>query len=88
MEALENLLLGALILGCALVALFFVRFFRDTRDRLFAFFAAAFLVLAFHWLVLALTDPVSEHRPLFYLLRLVAFGMIVVAILEKNRERR
>jgi hypothetical protein len=88
LEALKGLVFGALIFGCALVALFFARFFQDTRDRLFAFFTAAFAILAFHWLVLALTDPGSEHRPLFYLLRLVAFGMIILAILEKNREIR
>ena len=83
---LNGLLLGALILGSALVGLFFVRFQRDTRDSFFGFFAAAFFVLALHWVLLASTDPSSEHRPLFYLLRFGAFSLIILAILSKNRK--
>lgn len=78
---------GALVVACRAVALFFLRFFRDTRDRLFLLFSIAFAVLGVHWLVLGITDPLRETRPIFYLQRLLAFVLIIVAIVDKNRPR-
>jgi Family of unknown function (DUF5985) len=85
MTPLNDFLLGAIALGCALAALFFVRFWRNARDRLFVWFAATFALLAVHWTLVALTDPTDEHRPLLYLLRLAAFVILLGGILEKNR---
>jgi steroid 5-alpha reductase family enzyme len=82
---LNDFLLGAVALSCALAALFFVRFWRNTTDRLFAWFAATFALLAMHWTLVALTDPTDEHRPLLYLIRLAAFAIVLVAIAGKNR---
>jgi hypothetical protein len=82
---LNNFLLGAVALGCALAALFFVRFWTSTADRLFAWFAATFTLLAVHWTLVALTDPTDEHRPLLYLIRLAAFLILLGGIVEKNR---
>ncbi|MBI1852500.1 MAG: hypothetical protein HYR85_19330 [Planctomycetes bacterium] len=82
---MNPLVQGALVFACGVVGLFFLRFWRDTRDRFFAFFSASFFVLALHWAILALTDPTFEHRPLFYILRFLAFGLIMAAILDKNR---
>jgi hypothetical protein len=69
-------------------ALFFVRFWWQTRDRLFAAFAAAFSLLSAHWLLLALTSPDYEFRPHLYGIRLLAFGLIIAAVVEKNRTKR
>lgn len=85
MWRLNIFLLGAVTLGCALVALFFLRFWRTTADRLFAYFAATFGLLAVHWALLALTAPTYEHRPLLYLVRLAAFVLVLVAVADKNR---
>lgn len=77
--------------NCALSAvagLFFFRFWRQTDDRLFAAFGTAFWLLGVHWLALALTSPDQEFRPLLYLLRLLAFTLIIAAIVEKNRSKR
>jgi hypothetical protein len=77
--------------NCALASvagLFFLRFWRQTADRLFAAFAVAFWLLGAHWLTLALTSPDQEVRPLLYLLRLLAFTLIIAAIIEKNRTKR
>ncbi len=82
---LAHMLSGALVVACAAVAVFFLRFFRDTRDRFFALFALSFGILALHWLILGLVDPLRVSRPLFYLLRLAAFVLIIVAIVDKNR---
>lgn len=70
------------------VAAFFFRFWKDTRDRFFALFATAFLILSVNWLLVALLQPPSESRPFFYLLRLAAFGLIIAAVVDKNRPKR
>ena len=85
---LHAALLGALVVSCAAVALFFFRFARDTRDRLFLCFGGAFAVLSAHWLLLAWTDPDSEFRPFLYLVRLAAFLLILIGIFVKNRSPR
>ena len=72
---------GCLTMAYAIAGLFFLRFWRTSRDRLFAFFAAAFWLLAVQRAVITLMH-VSE---LVYLLRALAFVVIIVAIVDKNR---
>lgn len=67
------------------VAIFFLRFWTATRDRFFVLFAAAFLILSINWLLVAILQPATEVRPFFYMLRLAAFGLIIVAVVDKNR---
>jgi hypothetical protein len=82
-------LLGAVVMGCLVAGLFFIRFWRKTHDRLFMIFALAFWILGFNWLLLSLTNPEREsQRALFYILRLVAFILIIYAIIDKNRATR
>jgi hypothetical protein len=76
---------GALALAYLVAATFFVRFFRDTRDRLFAFFTAAFLLLALQRLMLHLATRTPELETPSYALRALAFVLLIVAILDKNR---
>jgi hypothetical protein len=57
-------------------------------ERLFAFFAVAFIMLAINWLALAAIDPAFEARHVLYLVRLAAFILIIVAIIDKNRALR
>ena len=76
---------GVVTLGFAVAALFFLRFWRDTHDPLFLSFAAAFLLLGIGQAILALAGIPDEHRSWVYLLRLVAFLMIILAIVRKNR---
>jgi hypothetical protein len=66
--------------------LFFLRFWRDGRDPLFAFFAAAFWLLALSWTALAFFNPREEAQPYIYGLRLIAFLLLIVGIVAKNRE--
>lgn len=79
------MLIGALVVACGAVAVFFLRFARDTRDRLFFCFGGAFLVLAAHWVLLGVIDPASEFRPFLYVMRLAAFLLILLGITLKNR---
>ena len=71
--------------GAWVGGLFFVRFWRESRDRLFAFFAAAFWLLALSWTLLGLFSPTEETRPYIYAIRLVAFLLLIGGIVDKNR---
>ena len=78
---------GAIVMACGAAGLFFIRFWRKTRDRLFAIFALAFWILGVHWFVLAWTNQDEVHVGL-YAIRLLAFLLILFAILDKNRATR
>lgn len=67
------------------MGLYFLRLGHETRDRFFALFGAAFWLLAVNWGVLVWGAPASEHRHYFYLFRLAAFLLIILAIVDKNR---
>lgn len=82
---MKQFLWGALTMASAVAAVFFLRYWRMTHDRLFAFFSIAFIVLALNWLALAIVDPNMETRHILYILRLVAFVLIIVGIVDKNR---
>jgi hypothetical protein len=85
---LYDFLSGAVALGFAACALFFLRFWRRTREELFLAFAVAFLLLGAGQTILALANISTEERGSIYLLRLIAFLLILVAIYRKNRSSR
>jgi hypothetical protein len=87
-DALTIFFQGTCAAGAITVSGFFLRFWRESHDRLFAFFAAAFWLLGANWSLLALTDPHAEHHPYIYTLRLLAFVLIIVAVIDKNRSPR
>ena len=87
-ETLRIFLWGAIATGSLVIGLFFLRFWRETRDALFLRFALAFWVLAANWTALALTPRADETREYYYVLRIVAFGLILWAIIAKNRQQR
>lgn len=76
---------GMLVAGYVVAALFFLRFWTQSRDRLFAMFAAAFGLLAIQRLALSVSGAPIEDQTMFYVLRLLAFGIIAFAIIDKNR---
>ena len=84
---MSQIMMGALAMGFVIAGLFFLRFWRDTRDRLFAFFAVAFFVLAINRVGIALPVPEGVRYDYFYWVRLLAFALILLAILDKNRAR-
>ncbi len=85
---MNQFLSGGLVVACAAVALFFVKYWRATHDRLFAILGFAFLLLALERTVLAFVPISLEGRHWIYLARLLAFGLIIVGVLDKNRPRR
>ena len=70
---------------CLVAGLFFLRFWRKTRDRFFAFFAASFWLMAVHRIVNLYMRDNNENLVGVYSIRLVAFVLILVAIIDKNR---
>ena len=84
---MTDLFTGAICMGSLLIALFFLRFWRDSGDRFFLYFAASFFIEGLHRLYSALHDAGGEDSPLHYLIRLLAYGLILWAILEKNLPR-
>lgn len=72
-------------MGYLVAGLFFLKFWKKSRDRLFSFFALAFFILAAQRLALALTTQNSEHSLFLYIVRLLAFLVILGAIVDKNR---
>lgn len=85
---MTDFVLGGTAIACLAIALFFLRFYRDTTDRLFAAFAAAFLIFGVNRLILALVDEDADGRIYAYTLRLVAFLLVVWGIVDKNRSSR
>ena len=82
---LYDFLSGAVVLGFLVCGLFFLRFWRRTRDPLFLAFALAFGLLGLGQTILALANISTEERGSIFLVRLAAFAIIIVAILRKNR---
>lgn len=78
---------GAMTMAYLVAGLFFFRFWKKSGDRLFIFFAVAFWMLSVQRLALALTSETLEDQTLLYAVRLLAFILILVAILDKNRPR-
>jgi len=79
-----DFLSGAVTLGFFVAALFFLRFWRQTADRLFLAFAAAFLLLALNQALAAWLGAADERIGYTYLLRVLGFVLILSAIIDKN----
>jgi hypothetical protein len=76
---------GALTAGHLVAALFFLRFWRTSHDRLFLFFATAFALLAVQRITLAWIQELGGDTLWSYVLRLAAFVVILAGIIDKNR---
>ena len=79
---------GMVTMGFLVAGLLFLRYWRRTFDRFFLAFAVAFWLLAANQVLVALAAMPREEQSLVYLLRLVAFALIIAAIVGKNRGAR
>jgi hypothetical protein len=82
---LNLILWGALGSASVAAGLFFLRFWRLSGERLFLFFTLAFAAFAANWIGLAVAQPPIESRHYLYIVRLLAFVLIIVGIVDKNR---
>ena len=88
MSSTYSVLMGAVATTSFVAALFFLRFWRQTRDTFFLLFAIAFGLDAVSRIALGVSQVSEQTEPLFYLARLLMFGLIIVAIIQKNRPSR
>lgn len=75
---------GAATMGFLVGALFFLRFWKKTRDRLFLAFGVAFLLLAVNQALAQWLGASDERVGLTYALRILGFLLILAAIVDKN----
>jgi hypothetical protein len=78
---------GFLAASFFVCSIFFLRFWRRTRDGLFLAFAFAFLLLALQQVLSVFLGLPEEERGWIYVLRLIAFLAIIAAIIRKNYQR-
>ena len=79
---------GAITMGALVAGLFFLRFWRKTGDRFFLAFAVAFFLLALNQALALWIGGADERAGYTYLLRVVAFLLILAAIIDKNLSGR
>ena len=78
-------MLGAIAATEFVTSLFFFRFWRMGRDRFFLLFALSFLVDGINRVVMSLSARPSEGNAAHYIVRLLAFLLIIAAVMMKNR---
>ncbi|MET4804358.1 DUF5985 family protein [Bradyrhizobium sp. LB11.1] len=84
MEHVSSVLAGAAATASLTVALFFLKFWRRTKDSFFLLFAAAFAIDAISRFVLGMVQISDAAEPVYFVPRLVTFGLIALAIIKKN----
>ncbi len=85
---MTQMMYGAISMASLTIGLFFLRFWRNTGDRFFLYFALSFFIEGVHRIYSAILNEAGEDSPLHYLIRLAAYGLILWAILEKNLPRK
>ncbi|MGH9599190.1 MAG: DUF5985 family protein [Terracidiphilus sp.] len=85
---LESFMLGVIATALFTAGVFFLKYWRRSRDVLFLAFGFAFILVAFNRASLLFMAHPSEAATWYYLIRLLAFLIILAAILKKNYERQ
>jgi uncharacterized membrane protein HdeD (DUF308 family) len=86
--SINSVLIGAVAMASLVATLFFLHFWRRTRDSFFLLFAIAFAIDAVSRFVLGLEHVPDETEPFYYVPRLITFSLIILAIVLKNRPRK
>jgi hypothetical protein len=81
------ILMGASGAMFIVAGLFFARFWKTTRDYFFLCFALAFLMEGANRIALYPSVGAQEELPVYYLVRLVSYSLILAAIVSKNWSR-
>lgn len=84
-DNLRMFLLGVLAMGDLIAAMFFLKYWKRTRDRFFFYFIVSFGIEVVCRYLLIYTTFNSESEPLVYSLRLLSYAVILVGIADKNR---
>ena len=81
----EGFLEGVIATASLTAGLFFLRFWRDTRDSLFLAFSLAFFIEGLNRCVRVFFVHPSEGSPWVFVVRAFAFLIILAGIVSKNR---
>lgn len=84
---IEAFLLGVVFVTSVAAGLFFLKFWRKTREPLFLAFAVAFTVEGVNRLGFLFLAVPNEGSLSIYLVRLAAFLLILATILLRKRSR-
>jgi hypothetical protein len=85
---IEGFLLGVIVTGSLVAALFFLKFWVQTGDLLFLTFAIAFLIEGLNRITFLFLDSPNEGASSIYIVRLLAFLLILGGIVYKNTRSR
>lgn len=85
MEVIHGFLLGIIATASLAAGGFFLKFWRQTRDVFFLAFGAAFIIEGLNRASFLLLERPYEGNPSIYVVRLLAFLLILAAIINKNR---
>lgn len=80
-----HMLIGAIAATSFAIGLFFLKYWRSSRDRFYLLFSASFFIEAVNRAAMGAIGS-SELEPLHYSIRLLTYGLIVIAIWDKNRQ--
>lgn len=81
---MRDYLAGAISITFLIVVMYFLRAWRKTDERLFLMFACAFWLMSLERVVFTLVRMRGEEEWVVYTMRLLAFGIIAIAIVQKN----
>ncbi len=84
--ALANLLLGAIAATSLAIGMFFLKYWYSSRDRFYLLLSASFLIESVNRAAIGAVGW-NEYEPLHYCIRFIAYGLIVIAIWDKNKRR-
>jgi hypothetical protein len=79
---------GAVTLAYVVASMYFIHFWKRTADRLFLAFGLAFALLALNQVGVFLMGVDDERYNYMYILRVLGFVLILLAIVDKNLGRR
>ena len=80
----EGFVVGIIFTTSLTASLFFLKFWRRTRDVLFLAFSIAFLLEAGNRVSLLFNNTPNESSPWYYATRMFAFLLIVASVLKNN----
>jgi hypothetical protein len=83
----QGFLLGVIACSSMVAGMYFLKFWRQTRDSLFLAFGAAFIVEGINRASLLMVDQPNRGHVVVYLVRLACYALILGAIVLKNSRR-
>jgi len=82
---IEGFLLGIIVTASLGASAFFFKFWKQTADKLFLGFGAAFAIEGANRVAFLFVENPDEGNPIIYTVRLFSYLVILTTIVNKNR---